>query len=73
VRSMGGHRGRVGTLAWSSHLLCSGSRDRSILHRDIRVDRDYLSKLTGHRSEVGLSVRVIYWLAVQGFCVVTVN
>eukprot|EP00884_Botryococcus_braunii_P006053 jgi/Botrbrau1/15449/Bobra.43_2s0073.1 len=52
VRTMGGHRGRVGTLAWSSHLLCSGSRDRSILHRDIRMGQDYLSKLTGHRSEV---------------------
>lgn len=49
---MNGHRGRVGTLAWSSHLLCSGSRDRSVLHRDIRVSQDFVSKLTGHRSEV---------------------
>lgn len=52
VRTMEGHRGRVGTMAWSSHLLSSGSRDRAILQRDIRVPEDYTSRLTGHRSEV---------------------
>lgn len=52
VRTMGGHRTRVGTLAWSSHLLSSGSRDRSILRRDVRVPDDFVSKLVGHKSEV---------------------
>eukprot|EP00250_Pteridium_aquilinum_P008694 c18141_g1_i1 orf=281-1864(+) len=52
VRTMGGHRTRVGTLAWSSHVLSSGSRDRSILQRDVRVQEDFVSKLTGHKSEV---------------------
>jgi cell division cycle 20-like protein 1 (cofactor of APC complex) len=33
IRSMGGHRTRVGTLAWSSSILSSGSWDRNILHR----------------------------------------
>ena len=49
---MEGHRARVGTMAWSSHMLSSGSRDRAILQRDIRVPEDYTSRLTGHRSEV---------------------
>ncbi|MCO5577173.1 hypothetical protein L7F22_030997 [Adiantum nelumboides] len=52
VRTMGGHRTRVGCLAWSSNILSSGSRDRSILQRDIRVQDDFVSKLTGHKSEV---------------------
>ncbi|GBG84131.1 hypothetical protein CBR_g38006 [Chara braunii] len=52
VRTMAGHRTRVGTLAWSSHILSSGSRDRNILQRDVRVAEDFVSKLTGHKSEV---------------------
>ena len=52
VRAMPGHRGRVGTMAWSSHLLSSGSRDRNILQRDIRAPEDFQHKLLGHRSEV---------------------
>ena len=50
---MTGHRGRVGTMAWNSHLLSSGSRDRNILQRDIRAPEDFQQKLLGHRSEVG--------------------
>ncbi|GFS33275.1 FIZZY-related 2 [Actinidia rufa] len=52
VRTMEGHRLRVGAIAWSSSLLSSGSRDKSILQRDIRVQDDFVSKLTGHKSEV---------------------
>ena len=51
---MEGHRGRVGTMAWSSHLLSSGSRDRTILQRDIRGPEPFTHKLSGHRSEVRL-------------------
>ena len=47
-----GHRARVGTMAWSSHILSSGSRDRNILQRDVRAPEDYIHKLVGHRSEV---------------------
>ena len=49
---MEGHRARVGTMAWNSHLLSSGSRDRTILQRDIRAPEDFNHKLAGHRSEV---------------------
>ncbi|XP_057513928.1 B-type cell cycle switch protein ccs52A-like isoform X1 [Actinidia eriantha] len=52
VRTMEGHRLRVGAIAWNSSLLSSGSRDKSILQRDIRVQDDFVSKLTGHKSEV---------------------
>lgn len=54
VRTMEGHRLRVGALAWSSSQLSSGSRDKSILQRDIRSQEDFVSKLTGHKSEVRL-------------------
>lgn len=54
VRTMEGHCTRVGTLAWNSHLLSSGSRDRSILQRDIRAQDDFVSKFSGHKSEVNL-------------------
>ncbi|ONK72865.1 uncharacterized protein A4U43_C04F24210 [Asparagus officinalis] len=52
IRTMEGHRLRVGSLAWSSSMLSSGSRDKSILQRDIRAQEDFVSKLTGHKSEV---------------------
>lgn len=52
VRTMEGHRVRVGALAWSSNILSSGSRDRNILQRDIRAQDDFVSKLVGHKSEV---------------------
>ncbi|PKU84060.1 protein FIZZY-RELATED 2 [Dendrobium catenatum] len=52
IRTMEGHRLRVGALAWSSSCLSSGSRDKSIFQRDIRVQDDYFSKLSGHKSEI---------------------
>ncbi|KAH7653485.1 cell division cycle 20-like protein 1 cofactor of APC complex protein [Dioscorea alata] len=52
IRTMDGHRYRVGAQAWSSSVLSSGSRDKTILQRDIRAQEDFVSKLTGHKSEV---------------------
>ncbi|KAI3707067.1 hypothetical protein L6452_25259 [Arctium lappa] len=52
VRTMEGHRSRVGALAWSSSMLSSGSRDKSVLQRDPRAQQDFVSKLNGHKSEV---------------------
>lgn len=49
---MTGHYARVGSLAWNQHILSSGSRDRSILHRDVRSSDQYIQKLTGHRQEI---------------------
>lgn len=57
IRVMTGHAGRVGTQAWSSHMLSSGSRDKTILQRDVRVPDHFVSTLKGHKSEVcGLRV-----------------
>jgi cell division cycle 20-like protein 1 (cofactor of APC complex) len=52
VRSFTGHTARVGTLAASRQLLSSGSRDRTILHRDMRASEQFVEKLVGHRQEV---------------------
>lgn len=52
LRTMGGHTQRVGSLAWNDHILTSGSRDRSIYHRDVRSPEQFLRKLVGHRQEV---------------------
>ena len=48
---MEGHRSRVGAVAWSSSMLSSGSRDKSVLQRDPRAQQDFVTKLNGHKSE----------------------
>ena len=52
TRTMTGHQNRVGTLAWSGHTLCSGSRDRTICMRDVRSPTQFTSQLIGHKQEV---------------------
>lgn len=52
IRVMGGHTARVGALAWNSNVLTSGSRDKNILYRDVRLVSNYVSKLVGHKQEV---------------------
>lgn len=37
IRRMDGHQSRVGSMAWNSTVLATGSRDKSILQRDLRV------------------------------------
>lgn len=52
LRTMTGHESRVGALAWNGSVLSTGSRDRKILHRDVRVPSQYIHELKGHRQEV---------------------
>ena len=52
VKSYMGHQGRIGCIAWNSSMLSTGSRDKSILHRDLRMKNDYFAKLEGHKQEV---------------------
>lgn len=52
LRTMTGHRGRVGAMAWNNYTLSTGSRDHNILHRDVRMQTQFTSRLTGHRQEV---------------------
>ena len=51
-REMTGHSARAGTLAWNDWILTSGSRDRSILHRDVRAPEHHFRRLIGHRQEI---------------------
>lgn len=52
LRTMTGHASRISSLAWNAHILSTGSRDRTILHRDVRLPTMYLRRLTGHKQEV---------------------
>ena len=52
VRTMSGHDKRVGALSWNEHILTSGSRDRTILHRDVRVPEHWFKRLSTHKQEV---------------------
>ncbi|KAK6355254.1 substrate-specific activator of APC-dependent proteolysis [Orbilia brochopaga] len=52
LRTMTGHTMRVGALAWNEHILTSGSRDRTIYHRDVRTPDQFMARLVGHKQEV---------------------
>ncbi len=52
LRTMTGHTGRVGSLAWNDHILSTGSRDKTIYHRDVRQPEQFLRKLSGHKQEI---------------------
>ncbi|ODQ79464.1 hypothetical protein BABINDRAFT_161860 [Babjeviella inositovora NRRL Y-12698] len=52
TRTMTGHASRAASLAWNEHVLSSGSRDRSILHRDVRVPEHYIQRIQAHKQEV---------------------
>jgi cell division cycle 20-like protein 1, cofactor of APC complex len=45
LRTMKGHSGRVCAIAWNQNMLSTGSRDRGILHRDLRSNKDYEAQL----------------------------
>lgn len=49
---MSGHQNRVGSSSWNGSLIATGSRDRSILVRDVRASETYIQKLLGHKQEV---------------------
>ncbi|VDK81766.1 unnamed protein product, partial [Cylicostephanus goldi] len=49
---LSGHTSRVGCLAWNGDLVCSGSRDRHIIQRDIRQPHLTEKKMSAHRQEV---------------------
>ncbi|PON82002.1 Guanine nucleotide-binding protein, beta subunit [Trema orientale] len=48
----GGHRLRVGSLAWNSHLLTTGGRDGLIINNDVRVRSHIVATYRGHEQEV---------------------
>jgi cell division cycle 20-like protein 1, cofactor of APC complex len=52
IRTLTGHSARVGTLAWTGPILASGSRDRLVYLRDVRVPSAFTNKLFVHKQEV---------------------
>lgn len=52
VRTMRGHRGRVSSLHWNTHILSSGARDSKIINHDVRVASHIVSVFRGHEQEV---------------------
>ncbi|KAF9476648.1 WD40 repeat-like protein [Pholiota conissans] len=47
------HLQRIGALAWNTYILSSGSRDRTVHHRDVREGTSKpFRRSTGHRQEV---------------------
>lgn len=52
LRSYDAHQHRIGALAWDHATVTSGSRDRTIQHRDVRVGGKAYQTLLGHRQEV---------------------
>ena len=53
VTPANGHRGRVGCLDWRGDVLASGSRDRGVACRDVRVSpRSCVARWKAHRQEV---------------------
>ena len=49
VRTLTGHTGRVGSIACSNALICSGSRDKTIIMRDIRQPKSKVQTMVGHK------------------------
>lgn len=52
VREFKGHTGRIGAISMTDGLIASGSRDKSILVRDIRDSKDSYAKLASHKQEI---------------------
>lgn len=52
VKTIEAHNGRVGSLAWNGYLLGSGSRDRSVMVRDLRNPGSIVNSFIGHKQEI---------------------
>lgn len=52
IRIVRGHESRVGSIAWNSKILSTGSRDKSIVLTDLRDKKDSFAQLLGHKQEV---------------------
>ncbi|KAI6696113.1 hypothetical protein NL676_016232 [Syzygium grande] len=48
----GGHRSRVGSLAWNNHILTTGGMDGQIVNNDVRVRSHIVETYRGHTQEV---------------------
>lgn len=49
TRVMNGHTDRIASIAWNNEIICTGSRDKTILQRDPRSKNPFFSRLTNHK------------------------
>jgi len=65
LRSLKGHSGRLGALAWNDHILSSGAADAEIHHHDVRAKDHLVGRLQGAHSDLvcGLDYSSDGWLA----------
>ncbi|XP_057458841.1 cell division cycle 20.2, cofactor of APC complex-like [Lotus japonicus] len=48
----GGHRGRVGSLAWNNHILSTGGMEGRVVNNDVRIRSHIVETYRGHNQEV---------------------
>ncbi|XP_065850244.1 cell division cycle 20.2, cofactor of APC complex-like [Euphorbia lathyris] len=48
----GGHRSRVGALAWNNHILTTGGMDGQVINNDVRIRSHIVETYRGHHQEV---------------------
>jgi len=51
LRSLRGHGGRIGALAWHDHVMSSGSADAEIHHHDVRIRDHLVGRLSGAHAD----------------------
>ncbi|KAK3437668.1 hypothetical protein EUGRSUZ_C02311 [Eucalyptus grandis] len=51
-RQEGGHRLRVGSLAWNNHVLTTGGMDCMVINNDVRLRSHIVGTYRGHHQEV---------------------
>jgi cell division cycle protein 20 (cofactor of APC complex) len=68
LRSLRGHGGRIGALAWNDHILSSGAADAEVHHHDVRAKDHLAGRLVGAHSDLvcGLDYSSDGWLASGG-------
>merc|ERR1719199_442869 len=52
LRSLQGHAGRLGALAWNDHTLSSGGADAEVHHHDVRIKEHLVGRLSGAHSDL---------------------
>ena len=52
MRQFEGHIDRVSSIAWNGSMISTGSRDKMIFTRDLRISNSITHRHFGHRQEV---------------------
>lgn len=52
LRSMSGHKARVGSLCWNDQILSSGSQDGLLIHRDVSLKDPIVGLIKPHEGEI---------------------